>query len=47
MVTAVASDLNDEPISYSYAAKGGTISGSGSTAKFDTSGLGPGTCKIS
>lgn len=47
MVTAVASDLNDEPISYSYTANGGTISGSGSTAEFDTSGLGPGTYEIS
>lgn len=50
-ITATASDPDNDPLTYSYKASGGTVSGTGANAQFDSTGLAPGnytvTCHVS
>ncbi|GAC1700661.1 MAG: hypothetical protein NVS9B4_02440 [Candidatus Acidiferrum sp.] len=50
-ITADASDTDNDPLTYSYAASGGQITGSGPKVKFDSTGLQPGSylvkCSVS
>jgi len=50
-ITATASDADNDKLTYSYKASGGTVSGTDSTAQFDSTGLAPGnytiTCHVS
>jgi outer membrane protein OmpA-like peptidoglycan-associated protein len=45
-ITSVASDPDNDPLTYSYTASGGTIIGSGPTVQFDSTGLRAGTYTI-
>ena len=45
-IISKASDPDNDPLTYSYAATGGQISGSGPTAQFDSTGLAPGSYSI-
>ena len=42
-ITCNGSDPDNDPLTYSYAASGGQITGSGSNVQFDSTGLAPGT----
>ncbi len=48
-ITATGSDPDNDPLTYSYTATGGTVTGTGPSGKFNTAGLKPGnytvTCK--
>jgi len=50
-ITANASDADNDKLTYSYKASGGNVSGTDSTAQFDSTGLAPGsytiTCHVS
>lgn len=50
-ITTTASDADNDKLTYSYKASGGTVSGTDSTAQFDSTGLAPGnytiTCHVS
>ncbi len=50
-ITSTASDADNDKLTYSYKASGGTVSGTDSTAQFDSTGLAPGsytiTCHVS
>jgi outer membrane protein OmpA-like peptidoglycan-associated protein len=50
-ITATASDPDNDPLTYSYKASGGTVSGTDANAQFDSTGLAPGnytvTCHVS
>jgi len=41
-VTATGSDPDNDPLTYSFDASGGKVTGTGSTGRFDTTGLAPG-----
>lgn len=49
-ISASASDPDNDPLTYSYQASGGKVSGNGAQAEFDTTGLAPGhytvTCNV-
>ena len=45
-IISKASDPDNDPLTYSYAATGGQISGDGPTAQFDSTGLTPGSYSI-
>jgi len=45
-ITSSASDPDGDPLTYSYTASGGQVSGNGPTAQFDSAGLQPGSYKI-
>ena len=45
-ITAVANDPDDDPVSFSWNASAGTIAGSGSSVRFPTAGLAPGSYAI-
>jgi outer membrane protein OmpA-like peptidoglycan-associated protein len=45
-VNSTASDPDGDPISYSYTATGGQVSGNGPVAQFDSTGLAPGSYSI-
>ena len=45
-ITSTASDPDGDPLTYSYTASGGQISGNGPTAQFDSTGLQAGSYKI-
>jgi outer membrane protein OmpA-like peptidoglycan-associated protein len=45
-ITSTASDVDNDQLTYSYKASGGTVSGTGANAQFDSSGLAPGTYTI-
>jgi len=45
-ITAMASDPDDDPLNYSWNSNGGRVRGTGSSVKFDTSGLTPGRYTI-
>jgi outer membrane protein OmpA-like peptidoglycan-associated protein len=45
-ITAAASDPDGDPLTYSYSASGGTVSGSGPKAEFDSTGLAPGSYTV-
>lgn len=50
-ITTTASDADNDKLTYSYKASGGTVTGTDSTAQFDSTGLAPGnytiTCHVS
>ena len=50
-ITATASDVDNDKLTYSYKASGGTVAGNGANAQFDSTGLAPGsytvTCHVS
>jgi outer membrane protein OmpA-like peptidoglycan-associated protein len=50
-ITANASDADNDKLTYSYKASGGTVTGTGANAQFDSTGLAPGsytvTCHVS
>ncbi|MGA3293179.1 MAG: OmpA family protein [Candidatus Acidiferrales bacterium] len=45
-ITAIASDPDNDPLSFSWTASGGTIEGSGSSVRFHTADLPPGSYTI-
>jgi outer membrane protein OmpA-like peptidoglycan-associated protein len=45
-ITATASSPDNRPLTYSYQASGGTISGTGPSATLDTTGVQPGTVNV-
>jgi outer membrane protein OmpA-like peptidoglycan-associated protein len=49
-VTSTASDPDNDPLTYSYTASGGSVTGTGTTVQFDSTGLRAGTytviCKV-
>jgi outer membrane protein OmpA-like peptidoglycan-associated protein len=45
-INSTASDPDGDPITYSYSASGGQISGTGATAQFDSTGLSAGSYTI-
>src|SRR5215469_6343962 len=45
-ITCNGSDPDNDPLTYSYTASGGNITGSGSNVQFDSTGLGPGTYTV-
>jgi outer membrane protein OmpA-like peptidoglycan-associated protein len=45
-ITCKGSDPDNDPLTYSYTASGGQITGSGSNVQFDSTGLGPGTYTV-
>src|SRR5277367_974873 len=45
-VTCTGADPDGDPLTYSYTASGGTITGSGTSATFDATGLAPGTYTV-
>ena len=45
-VTSTASDPDGDPLSYSYSATGGQVSGTGPTAQFDSTGLSAGSYTV-
>ena len=45
-ITCNGSDPDGDPLTYSYSASGGQVTGTGSTGQFDTSGLQPGTYTV-
>jgi outer membrane protein OmpA-like peptidoglycan-associated protein len=45
-ITAVANDPDDDPVSFSWNASAGSIAGSGSSVRFPTAGLAPGSYAI-
>ena len=45
-ITCNGSDPDNDPLTYSYSASGGQISGTGSSASFDATGLQPGTYTV-
>ncbi|HXA84554.1 MAG TPA: OmpA family protein [Candidatus Dormibacteraeota bacterium] len=50
-ITANATDADNDKLTYSYKASGGTVTGTGANAQFDSTGLAPGnytiTCHVS
>ena len=50
-ITTSATDADNDKLTYSYKASGGNVSGTDSTAQFDSTGLAPGnytiTCHVS
>jgi len=50
-ITANATDVDNDKLTYSYKASGGTVSGTGANAQFDSTGVAPGnytvTCHVS
>jgi outer membrane protein OmpA-like peptidoglycan-associated protein/chitodextrinase len=45
-ITATASDPDNDPLTFSWRTSGGRIIGSGSSVRFDSSGLAPGPCTV-
>jgi outer membrane protein OmpA-like peptidoglycan-associated protein len=45
-VTSNASDVDNDPLTYSYKSSGGRVSGAGANAQFDSTGAAPGTYTI-
>jgi outer membrane protein OmpA-like peptidoglycan-associated protein len=45
-ITSTASDADNDKLAYSYKASGGKVSGTDSTAQFDSTGVAPGTYTI-
>jgi outer membrane protein OmpA-like peptidoglycan-associated protein len=45
-ITCNGSDPDNDPLTYSYTASGGQITGSGSNVQFDSAGLAPGTYTV-
>jgi outer membrane protein OmpA-like peptidoglycan-associated protein len=45
-ITAVASDPDNDPLTYSYSASGGQVTGDGPKAEFDSTGLQPGSYTV-
>jgi outer membrane protein OmpA-like peptidoglycan-associated protein len=45
-INSTASDPDGDPLSYSYTATAGQVSGSGPAAQFDSTGLAPGSYKV-
>lgn len=45
-ITCNGSDPDNDPLTYSYTASGGQITGSGSNVQFDSAGLAPGTYSV-
>jgi len=45
-ITCNGSDPDNDPLTYSYTASGGQITGSGSNVQFDSTGLAPGTYAV-
>jgi outer membrane protein OmpA-like peptidoglycan-associated protein len=45
-ITCTGSDPDNDPLTYSYSASGGQVSGTGSNASFDATGLQPGTYTV-
>ncbi len=45
-VTASASDPDGDPLSYAWSATGGTVEGSGSTARWNSAGTAPGSYRV-
>jgi outer membrane protein OmpA-like peptidoglycan-associated protein len=45
-ITCTGSDPDGDPLTYSYSASGGQVTGSGSNATFDATGLQPGTYTV-
>ncbi|HEY2352637.1 MAG TPA: OmpA family protein [Candidatus Acidoferrum sp.] len=45
-ITSVASDPDNDPLTYSYSATGGTVSGTGPKGEFDSTGLQPGSYTV-
>jgi outer membrane protein OmpA-like peptidoglycan-associated protein len=45
-ITCTGSDPDGDPLTYSYSASGGQVSGTGSNASFDATGLQPGTYTV-
>jgi outer membrane protein OmpA-like peptidoglycan-associated protein len=45
-ITAAASDPDGDPLTYSYSANSGTVTGSGPKAEFDSTGLAPGSYTV-
>lgn len=45
-INATASDPDGDPLTYSYSATGGQVSGTGATAVFDSTGLAPGSYTV-
>jgi len=45
-ITCNGSDPDNDPLTYSYSASGGQVSGTGSNASFDATGLQPGTYTV-
>jgi outer membrane protein OmpA-like peptidoglycan-associated protein len=45
-ITATASDPDGDPLTYSYTATGGQVSGDGPKAEFDSTGLAPGSYTV-
>jgi outer membrane protein OmpA-like peptidoglycan-associated protein/opacity protein-like surface antigen len=46
-ITAMASDPDNDPLTYSWNASGGRIDGAGANVAFQSAGLSPGSCTIS
>jgi outer membrane protein OmpA-like peptidoglycan-associated protein len=45
-ITCTGSDPDGDPLTYSYSASGGTVTGTGTSATFDATGLAPGTYTV-
>ena len=45
-ITSTASDPDNDPLTYSYATTGGQVTGDGAKAQFDSTGLQPGSYKV-
>lgn len=45
-ITSAASDPDNDPLTYSYTATGGKVTGNGATADFDSTGLQPGSYTV-
>ena len=45
-ITSTASDPDNDPLTYSYSASGGTVTGDGPKAEFDSTGLQPGSYTV-
>jgi outer membrane protein OmpA-like peptidoglycan-associated protein len=45
-ITATANDADNDPLTYAWRASGGTVTGSGATVEFDSTGLQPGSYTV-